>query len=150
MTPTSGRAAQDQADRDERRGYPAGDADLPVGSSRIVSVDSREFGVFNVRGRYYALENRCPHQRGPLCRGIVSGTLISGGDPSPAWTHEGEVVACPWHGLEVHIPTGRIFAWPRRRVRTYAVLVTADGLVITPQRANAAAGGGFEEPSAER
>jgi nitrite reductase (NADH) small subunit len=118
--------------------YSAGDADIPDGACRIVSVGEREVGVFNIGGRYYALPNRCPHQHGPLCAGVVSGTLSHEGSDRtpdsrlvPAWTHDGEVVACPWHGLEVHIPTGRIFAWPHRRVRTYVVEATSDGLVIS-------------------
>ncbi|MBO0705932.1 MAG: Rieske 2Fe-2S domain-containing protein, partial [Candidatus Dormibacteraeota bacterium] len=38
--------------------------DLPPGERRIVEIDRRSIGVFNVDGRLFALRNRCPHQGG--------------------------------------------------------------------------------------
>ncbi|MBW7460293.1 Rieske 2Fe-2S domain-containing protein, partial [Paenibacillus sepulcri] len=37
-------------------------ADLPPGTNRILTVEGRSVGVFNVSGTYYALKNSCPHQ----------------------------------------------------------------------------------------
>src|SRR3712207_8833332 len=39
----------------------------------------------------------------------TTGTLIARkeNDWRFEWDHEGEIVACPWHGLEYHVPTGR-------------------------------------------
>jgi nitrite reductase (NADH) small subunit len=118
------------------REYPLGMQDLPEGACRVVSVAGREIGVFKINGEYFALTNRCPHQNGPLCRGLVSGTLdyesgVEGKTGRLVWSHEGEIVACPWHGLEVHVPTGRILAWGKRRARTYRVAATPNGLVVT-------------------
>jgi nitrite reductase/ring-hydroxylating ferredoxin subunit len=52
--------------------------------------------------------------------------------PSTGWRHEwvrdGEIVTCPWHGLEFDVTTGRCLASPKVRVRTYPVVVE-DGLV---------------------
>ena len=42
-------------------------ADFPEGTHRVVSVDGRQVGVFNIGGRLYGLPNRCAHQGGPLC-----------------------------------------------------------------------------------
>ena len=51
-------------------------ADFPAGTHRVVEVDGREIGVFNIAGRFYGLPNLCPHQTGPLCEGrTVTGTL---------------------------------------------------------------------------
>jgi nitrite reductase (NADH) small subunit len=99
--------------------------ELPPGAHRVVNVDGREIGVFNVDGAYHALPNLCPHQIGPLCRGRVSGTLISRKetDWQPQWVYDGEIVTCPWHGLEYHIPTGQCMAFPEIRLRTYEVIV---------------------------
>ena len=36
---------------------------------KLISVKGRDIGVFNVKGEYFALPNRCPHPGGPLCRG---------------------------------------------------------------------------------
>jgi nitrite reductase/ring-hydroxylating ferredoxin subunit len=118
--------------------YPVGIDDVPEGTCRIVSVAGREIGIFKINGSYFALANRCPHQQGPLCEGLISGTLdyeaVQGGDLAESgklvWRHEGEIIACPWHGLEVHVPSGRVLAWGRRRARTYQVKETIDGLVV--------------------
>ena len=54
--------------------------DIPDGEHVVVEVRGRELGIFNVRGQYYALPNACFHQNGPVCRGAVSGTVISNAD----------------------------------------------------------------------
>ena len=84
-----------------------------------------ELGVFNIDGTYHAIPNLCPHQRGPLCQGSVSGTLDYGPHTSweLAWIWEGEVVTCPWHALEFHVPTGRCVALPDIRLKTFEVRV---------------------------
>ena len=77
-------------------------------------------------GTVHAIPNLCPHQRGPLCEGAVSGTIDSGPhtDWKLAWIWDGEVVTCPWHSLEFHVPTGRCVAFADIRLRTYEVRVT--------------------------
>ena len=53
-------------------------ADFPEGTHRVVSVDGREIGVFNIGGRFYGLLNRCAHQGGPLCAAKrTTGTLVA-------------------------------------------------------------------------
>ena len=109
-------------------------ADFPAGTHRIVTVDGREIGVFNIAGRLYGLANRCAHQGGPLCAAKrTTGTLVA--DPpdyKPRWALEGEIVACPWHGLEYHVPTGQCLADSRIRIRRYDVTVDGDDVVVTP------------------
>ena len=48
----------------------------------------------------------------------------------------GEVVACPWHGLEFHIPTGQCLAYRNLRLRHYTVKVNGDEIkiVLSPPR----------------
>jgi nitrite reductase/ring-hydroxylating ferredoxin subunit len=107
-------------------------ADFPEGTHRVVSVDGREVGVFNIGGRLYGLLNRCAHQGGPLCEARrTTGTLIGDGRRLE-WAHEGEIVACPWHGLEYHVPTGQCLAFSHIRVRTFEVTVEGDDVVVSP------------------
>jgi nitrite reductase/ring-hydroxylating ferredoxin subunit len=102
--------------------------EIPEGAHRVVRVANRELGIFNIRGEYHALPNLCPHQRGPLCTGHVSGTLDYGPHTGweLSWIWEGEVVTCPWHGLEFHVPSGQCLAFSDIRLRKYDVRV-ADG-----------------------
>ena len=100
-------------------------ADLPPGRHTIVRAGNRELGIVNIGGTLHALPNLCPHQRGPLCAGSTSGTLVDGDATGwkLTWSHEGEIITCPWHGLEFHVPTGQCMAWPEIRLRTYDVSV---------------------------
>ena len=107
-------------------------ADFPEGTHRVVDVDGRSVGVFNIGGRFYGLLNRCAHQGGPLCEARrTTGTLVSDGWRLE-WAQEGEIIACPWHGLEYHVPTGQCLAFSHIRVRTYEVTVVGDDVVVTP------------------
>lgn len=105
-------------------------ADFPPGSHRLVKLGRMEVGVYNVEGEFYALPNVCPHQFGPLCEGKVGGTTACSAATGWhfAWVREGQVVTCPWHGIEFDLTTGRSLASPRLKVRTYPVVVE-DGQV---------------------
>lgn len=106
-------------------------SDFPAGSHRVVTVGGRQIGIFNINGEFYGLPNICPHQTGPLCEGkTTTGTLVANkeNDWKFEWDYEGEIVACPWHGLEYHVPTGRCLAFSNITLRTYEVMVE-DGKV---------------------
>src|SRR5439155_21585233 len=75
-------------------------AELPAGQRRIVEVEGRSIGVFNVHGSLYALPNVCPHQGAPLCLGLVTGLMRPSAPGVFEWTREGEILRCPWHGWE--------------------------------------------------
>ena len=110
----------------EQAEYPVGTvADFPPGTHRVVRVRNVEIGVFNVGGRFYALPNICPHQYGPLCAGTVNGTTACNAatDWHLAWGRDGEILTCPWHGLEFDIATGQCLAPTKYRLRTYPVSV---------------------------
>ncbi len=98
--------------------------DLLPGERKVVEVERRSIGVFNVHGEYYALRNLCPHQGAPLCRGIITGTNLPSQPGEYIWERDGEILRCPWHGWEFDITSGRsVFNPHRLRVRTYAVTV---------------------------
>jgi 3-phenylpropionate/trans-cinnamate dioxygenase ferredoxin subunit len=91
--------------------------ELPPGSMRLVPVGARTIGVFNCAGTYYAIEDRCSHDDGPLCEGD--------------WEPELCVVVCPRHGARFDLQTGIPMTLPAfESVPTYPVSVRADGLVV--------------------
>lgn len=116
----------------QRKEHLVGDlSEFPENSHKVVKVGRREIGIFNIGGEFYGLPNICPHQTGPLCEGkTTTGTLVARKDNDWRfeWEYEGEIVACPWHGLEYHVPTGRCLAFSNIKVRTYKVVVE-DGKV---------------------
>ena len=99
-------------------------SELPPGERRIVDAEGRSIGVFNVGGAFFAIRNRCPHQGAPLCRGLVTGTMVPSAPGVFDWRRQGEIVRCPWHGWEFDITTGQsIFNPHRTRVKRYEVTV---------------------------
>lgn len=65
---------------------------IPPREGRPVSLGGRDLAIFNLGGRFVAIENRCPHQGGPLADGIVSGTTV----------------VCPLHAWRVRLDSGGI------------------------------------------
>lgn len=98
--------------------------ELPPSHRKIVEIEGRSIGVFNVKGRLYALRNRCPHRGAPLCEGLLKGLVIG---PQPYCyevTRGEEILRCPWHGWEFDITSGRSIFNPHRvRVKSYDVTV---------------------------
>jgi nitrite reductase/ring-hydroxylating ferredoxin subunit len=98
--------------------------EVPAGTRKIVDVDGRSIGVFNVNGNYFAMRNTCPHAGGPLCQGQTSGLVTSAEPGSYEYRRRGEFIRCPWHQWEFDIRTGQSWLDPgTTRVRRYDVAV---------------------------
>lgn len=86
-------------------------AEFEPGDRESVSVDGREIGVLNVDGEYHAFLNRCPHQGGPVCEGLVR-PRVTAEWPGPGEREERDVnddaltLSCPWHGWEYDLESG--------------------------------------------
>ncbi|HST76325.1 MAG TPA: Rieske (2Fe-2S) protein [Acetobacteraceae bacterium] len=98
--------------------------EIAPGDCKIVTVQGREIGVFNVGGEHFALINRCPHEGAPLCRGVLVGLAESDRPGQFRLVRQGEMLRCPWHGWEFDIRTGQSWCDPDTvRARSYAVTV---------------------------
>jgi 3-phenylpropionate/trans-cinnamate dioxygenase ferredoxin subunit len=107
-------------------------SELPPGERKIVEVEGRSIGVFNVHGQFYALRNRCPHQAAPLCLGAIKGMTLPSRPGEYVWARDGEILRCPWHGWEFDITNGRsIFNPHKMRVKAYQVTVEPDNGATT-------------------
>ena len=117
--------------RRSKNAIPIGAADLQPGEKKIIDVDGKSIGVFNVNGIYYALHNRCPHMAGPLCEGPVCGTTMPVDDTRTfIYGRDNELVRCGWHGWEFEIKTGQALVNDKVRARTYDVIVENQQLII--------------------
>ena len=112
------------------RGWVACKADLAPGERRIVQLDGKSIGVFNVHGTYYALHNRCPHRAGSLCEGPVTGTARLTDTTEFIYDRAGEIVRCAWHGWEFEIMTGQCLVDDKVRARTYATSVENGDVIV--------------------
>ena len=93
---------------------------IPLREGRAVVLAGREIAIFNLGDRFLATGNRCPHQGGPLCDGIVAG----------------DSVVCPLHAWKVRLDTGAVERPARDTcVATYPTRVE-DGIVMVglPER----------------
>ncbi len=98
--------------------------ELPPGERKIVEIEGRSIGVFNVQGHFYAIKNSCPHQFAPLCLGKVTGYNPPSEVGVYQWCREGEIIRCPWHAWEFDLKTGRSVFNPHKvRTKSYAVNV---------------------------
>jgi 3-phenylpropionate/trans-cinnamate dioxygenase ferredoxin subunit len=95
-----------------------------------VQVEGRSIGVFNVQGSFVAVLNVCPHELAPVCLGAVRGTALASMPGEYRWGREGEILACPWHGWEFDLLTGRALADTRKRLRLYPVVVREDTVYV--------------------
>ncbi len=101
-------------------------AEIPPGSRKLVTVRGRPIAVFNLAGSFYGLFNRCPHQGGPMCEGILTGLIQSDEPGQYQYSRKGEIIRCPWHGWEFDVRTGQSFCDPGKvALRSYNVEVAA-------------------------
>ena len=70
--------------------------EIPDPGSRLVEIDERLIVLFHVSGSFYALDDVCTHDGGPLGEGTLSGFAI----------------ACPRHGAQFDIRDGRALTMP--------------------------------------
>ena len=105
--------------------------EIPPGGRKLVTVRGRPIAVFNLDGQFYGLFNRCPHQGGPMCEGLLTGLVESDTPGEYSYTRKGEIIRCPWHQWEFDIRTGRSWCDPRRlRLMKYDVAVEAGATLV--------------------
>ncbi len=102
--------------------------DIPEGGGVLVVAAGTEVGVFRVRGSVHAYENRCLHQGGPVCTGEIVGRYEQVLDRDRTvigerFVDEEPRIACPWHGWEYDLETGRCTADRRFRLRRFPVVI---------------------------
>ena len=105
-------------------------SEFPERELRLVTVRGHGVGVLRWKGRFYAIHNRCSHQSGPLCLGVVSGRLHSDQPGRMELDDTAPVIACPWHGWEFDCETGRALWNEEYAVRVFPVHVESDRVFV--------------------
>jgi 3-phenylpropionate/trans-cinnamate dioxygenase ferredoxin subunit len=90
-------------------------ADTPPGTITVHEVHGLRIALCNVNGRFYAIDDVCTHDGGPLGQGELIGNLVE----------------CPRHGARFDVTTGRAVVLPAvRPVKTYPVRVDGDEVKV--------------------
>ena len=87
-------------------------SEIEPGQNIVVKFNGENIAIFNTGKEFYAINNTCPHQGGPLNEG----------------TPAGEVVTCPWHGWQYNLKSGCPITTPN--LRTYPLRLDEDTLQI--------------------
>ena len=90
--------------------------DIPPGDRILVELDGIRIAVFNLDGEYFAIEDVCTHDGGPL----VEGEILEGGQ-----------VQCPRHGARFDIRTGEALSMPAfEPTPSYQVQVDGEDIYV--------------------
>ncbi len=90
--------------------------ELSPGEKKLVEVEGLAIALFNVDGEYYAIDDVCTHDGGPLAEGEL----------------DGEEIECPRHGARFNVKTGEALCMPAfESVETYEVVVEGSDVKIS-------------------
>jgi len=90
-------------------------SELPPGSKMLAEVDGRPIAVFHVDGAFYAMDDVCTHDGGPLAEGELRGAEIQ----------------CPRHGARFDVRTGLALCLPAfEPVTTHRVELRDDDVYV--------------------
>ena len=93
--------------------------ELKVGAHEVVDIDGTPIVVFNLDGKYYAIEDVCTHDGGQLTGGEV----------------EGDQIICPRHGARFCIRTGAALTAPAYEpTATFPVRIENDEIQVRDNR----------------
>jgi metal-sulfur cluster biosynthetic enzyme/nitrite reductase/ring-hydroxylating ferredoxin subunit len=98
--------------------------DVPVGGRTVVEVDDRLLVLFHLADGFFALDDVCTHDDGPLSEGTMTDRAI----------------ACPRHGAQFDIRTGQALTMPATRpTGSYSCKVENGDVLIAVGAASSAA-----------
>ncbi len=89
--------------------------EIKQGERKIVNIDGTLIALFNLGDKYYAIENVCPHQAGPVGEGEIS---------------NGDIITCPLHEWMFNIKTGVSSDFPGISVKTFPVKVDGNEIKV--------------------
>lgn len=71
--------------------------EVPAGAMKSFVIRESEILVLNVNGKYYAMNNKCPHMNGDLSKGTLQGIVLT----------------CPRHSSRFDVTTGKALSGPK-------------------------------------
>lgn len=89
--------------------------DIPEGKSACIELNRKMIAIFNVSGKFYAIDDPCTHASGPLSDGELNGSIVT----------------CPWHGATFDVTSGKVLSGPAGEdVKSYQVQVKGEDILL--------------------
>ena len=88
--------------------------EVEKGKCKHFVVNGKNIALFNDEGKFFATENECPHQGGPLSEGDFANG----------------VVTCPWHNWKFDVKTGDCTVIDTINVVTFKTKVENDEVFV--------------------
>jgi len=89
--------------------------DVPQGRGATVQLnDGSELALFNAGGRFYAIENFCPHKGAPLADSHLYGNIVE----------------CDLHGWRFDVRNGKCSTKKNCSIENYEVVIEDDWIKI--------------------
>jgi glycine betaine catabolism B len=95
--------------------------DIQPSQMKEVEVAGEKVCVINVEGKFYAIDNVCTHEGGPLAEGTL----------------EGYEVECPWHGSRFDVRTGEVINPPAETPQPLYEVKVEDNNILVRKKAAA-------------
>ena len=94
--------------------------DIPEGTAQAFSVAGREIAVFHRKGRFYALDDYCPHMGESLALGDI----------------HGDTVLCSRHLWAFRLEDGGCIDVPRLTAETFEVRIDGEQILVRVPQTN--------------
>ena len=90
--------------------------EIPVGQFKPVMVEGNRLLICHTEQGWYAVDDTCTHDDGPLADGFLDGNAIE----------------CPRHGARFDVTTGKVLCLPAAvAIRSYLVQVDGDDVKVS-------------------
>ena len=94
-------------------------SEIPIGQFKAVQVQGQRLLVCHAASGFYAVDDTCTHDDGPLGDGWL----------------EDEAIECPRHGAKFDVKTGRVLCLPAAvPINAYDVTVQGDEILVDVSR----------------
>ena len=89
--------------------------EIPVGQFKSVAVNGKQLLICHTETGFYAVDDTCTHDDGPLGDGWL----------------EGNAIECPRHGARFDVATGKVLCLPAAvPIRSYPTQVEGDEIKV--------------------
>ena len=87
---------------------------IKPGECKEVEANGQAIALFNIEGKFYAIDAVCPHRGGPLGEGMVDGCIVT----------------CPLHGWQFDVTTGVSPVNPAAKQKCFKAKVEGNDVMV--------------------